>query len=196
MLFYITGKIADKTIIEYGFRSPFNLTDLRTAFANNNGGVYTDYYIYSIDETQVDAARIKNGDEFDAVWEEDSIVGLSFAKEDNYRILRFQVKDDTNQLNDTVTANGIDKLTIYVSVWNSDLLSIDNTFNETLLLPLTDPDKRNAYVKLTIVNGLASKEFKTTKYGIWNIPNNYKFKEYNLKTTSEIILDINALMDL
>ena len=54
MVLYIAGKISDKSILESGFRSEFNLTDFKSAFANNYGGVYTDYYIYQDDETSED----------------------------------------------------------------------------------------------------------------------------------------------
>jgi hypothetical protein len=196
MLFYIAGKRTDKSTVESGFRTSFENNQLRQSFANNYGGIYTDYFIYSVDESMVDAERIRNAEEFDAVWEGEDIIGISFNKEDAYKVLRFQVKDITGVNNDTLIADGVDNLIISVSVWNPGLVDIDTSFNEMILLPLTDPDNRRAFVKLQLVNGLASKEFKTTKYGIWNIPNNYKFEGVNLKTTNEMVLDINALMDL
>jgi hypothetical protein len=196
MLFYIVGKIADHTILEVGTRAPFNLTDLRSAYASNFGGVYTDYYIYSIEESNPLAIRALREDEYNVVWEDDAITGLDFTPEDTYRIMRFEPRDENEIVNDTLTANGVDYIDITASVWDCNVSAIDITFNNTILIPITNPDKKTAFVKTTFINGIATKRFKTLEYGIWNIPNGYKFKEDHIKITNEQILDINALMDI
>ena len=197
MLFYIAGRVSDQTILEFGTHSDFNLTDFRTAFAQRFGGVYTDYYIYSVDVSNADTVRaMKPDEEFTAVWQDGAIIGLDFTIEDTYRIMRFEPRDENGAVNDTLTANGTDYLDITASVWNPSLTEIDATFNETLQIPIINPDKKHAFIKALFNSGVSVKRFKTLEYGVWNIPCNFKFKDYHIKTTSEQVLDINALMDL
>jgi hypothetical protein len=196
MLFFVAGKIADQTTLEWGIRNNFNLTDFRSAFAKNYGGEYTDYYIYSVDESNAGAVRAMKGDEFVVVWEDGAITGLDFTPEDTYRIMRFEPRDENGDVNDTLIANGVDYVDITATVWDPTLTNIDTSFNSDVFVPIINPDKKLAEVKITFTNGVSVKRFKTTEYGTWNIPTGYKFKDQKIKITNEMVLDIHAIMNL
>jgi hypothetical protein len=172
--------------------------DLRNDLANPNrfGGVPNDYFVYVNSDDSIEAKRVMAEDEFVPVWNNGVITGLDFTPEDSYRIMRFEPRDENGNVNDTLTANGVDYVDITASIWVAGLSAIDTTFNESLQIPIINPDKKQAYIKTAFVNGIATKRFKTLEYGVWNIPNKYKFKDQHIKITDEEVLDINALMDL
>lgn len=190
------GRKTDHKVLEASCRAPYDQESLRTAVVTNYGGLSEDYVFYAIEETAIEAVRYMRGDECSFVWGGDAITGIDFTKEDSYKVMRFFVTDENGQESDTLVANGIDYLTISASIWDHEMLNMDSTFSGEVLVPLMDPDKRMAYTKIMFVDGEAQKIFKTTKYGIWRIPNKHKFTDINVITTNETALDINAIMDL
>lgn len=161
------------------------------------GGTANDYSIFKITDGSINQKKISAGENFDLVWDNATtptkIIDISFAKEESMLIMRFLPQGPDGQITDTLVADGIDYITITVSVWFADLSNIDTSFNKTLLVPIYNPIKKLCYVKITFVDGVAQRQFKTTEYGVWNIPLGYRFDEVNTKISYEQILDINAL---
>jgi len=163
MVLYIAGKIATHTTLESGFRSEFNLTDFRSAFANNYGGVYTDYYIYQDAETSADSIRIKDGDDFVAVWTGNTITGVSFAAEDAKKWVDVSV-DRTSFM-----ADNSESVLLKASVLLANKSGVDTAFNENIDIPVhTSEGSRK--LRFRFINGKASRAVTTTVAGIWRFP--------------------------
>jgi hypothetical protein len=200
-MFFIAARKDTKVELEKGGRNlDFTNSAIRAAFRSslctNYGITDANLSFLYVDEANAAAPRIMNGDNYSIVWDSDEIVGLDFSNEDSLNILRFNVKDENDVVNDTVTANDVDYLTIYAYVFKSDLSEIENTFNDTLLIPIINPYGNQCFIKTTFENGVATKIFKTKEYGIWKIPNGYKFPNHSIKISKEIVYDINATLDL
>jgi len=200
-MFFIAARKDTKEELETGGRNlDFANSAIRATFRSslcaNYGITDANLSFLYVDEANAAATRVTNGDNYSIVWDSDEIVGLDFSNEDALNILRFNVKDENDVVNDTVTANGVDYLTIYAYVFKSDLSEIENTFNDTLLIPIINPYGMQCFIKTTFENGVATKLFKTKEYGIWRIPNEYRFPNHSLKISKEIVYDINATLDL
>ena len=163
MVFYVAGKIATHTTLESGFRSEFNLTDFRSAFANNYGGVYTDYYIYSVDESTADAIRIKNGDDWTAVWTGDAITGVSFATEDAKEWI------DVTADRTIFMADGMETILLKASMLLANKSGVDTSFNTTVNIPLNTSEGAKK-LQFRFISGKASRSVTTKVSGSWRFP--------------------------
>jgi len=167
MLFYIAAKKADKTIVESGFRSSFNLTDFRAALAANYGGVPADYYVFSTDETDARAQRAKKGDELSPVWAGaamDEISDIEFSKEDAKPILRLAI-DKISMM-----ADGIDKVVVTASILLPDKSAIDNTFEGSIDIPCISP-LGAIKARFQFLEGEARREISSDIPGPWAFSN-------------------------
>ena len=163
MVLYIAGRISDHTTLESGFRSEFNLTDFRSAFAANYGGVYTDYYIYQDSETSSDSLRIKNGDDWIAVWTGDAITGISFATEDAKKWIDVSI-DRTSFM-----ADNSESVLLKASVLLANKSGVDTAFDGNIDIPVhTSEGSRK--LRFRFISGKASRAVTTTVAGIWRFP--------------------------
>jgi len=200
-MFYVAARKDTKVELEKGgnsldFTNPTHRDAFRAALCNNHGIVDNNLSLFYMAESDANVIRIRNGDTYALVWTDGDVTGFDFSDEDAKNILRFDVKDENNETNDTITANGTDYLTIYAYVFLPDLSELDTSFNQTILIPIIDPSGKNCFIKTTFVNGVSTKVFKTTNYGIWRIPNGYRFADVPLKISNEIAYDINATLDM
>ena len=200
-MFYIAVRKDTQVELEKGgnsldFANSTQRNAFRLALCNNYGIDNSNLSLFYVAESNDNVARIRNGDTYALVWEDGEVTGFDFSDEDAKNILRFDVKDENNVTNDTLTANGTDYLTIYAYVFLPDLSGLDTSFNQTILIPIIDPSGKNCFIKTAFVNGVSTKVFKTTNYGIWKIPNGYRFTDVPLKISNEITYDINATLDL
>lgn len=200
-MLYVAARKDTQVELEKGTNSlDFTNSAQRNAFiaalCNNYGIVDSNLSLYYVEESNADAVRIRNGDSYTLIWTDGEITSFDFSIEDARRILRFNVKDENNVDSDTLTANGIDYLTIYAYVFLPDLSAVDTSFSETILIPVRNPAGIQCFIKSTFANGIATKVFKTTEYGIWTIPNGYRFSDISLKISNEITYDINATLDI
>ena len=201
MYFYVAARIDTQVELEKGgnsldFTNPKQNNAFRSALGTNYGIADDNLSLFYVAESDASVARIRSGDEYALVWTNGEVTGFDFSDEDAKNILRFDVKDENNETNDTLTANGVDYLTVYAYVFLPDLSAVDTSFNQTLLIPIIDPSGKTCFIKTAFVNGTASKVFKTTNYGIWRIPNGYRFANVPLKISNEIKYDINATLDI
>jgi hypothetical protein len=170
MLFYIAGKVSTSATVETGFRSSFDLNPFRQALATNYGGDYTDYYIYSVDETDADAIRIKNGDDFVAVWTGNQITGVSFTVEDSKKCIS-STTDRT-----LFMADNREQLMLSLSILKADKSGVDDAFNEFIDIPIKSPDKIYK-MRFRFINGKSSRSIKTDVPGSWIFPSQ-KINDY------------------
>lgn len=197
---YILARKSDQTIIEVigpVLKEPSNSEIISMGVAKY-GNDTNDYTVFRIADGDQNQKRISAGEKFDLVWNDDNsgIIDIDFAIEESFLVLRCLPIGSSGDTTDTLVADGIDYIDITTSIWLSDLSVIDTTFNQTLQIPIYNPQKKLTYARVTFVDGISVKRFRTTEYGIWNIPLGYKFEEANVKISSEQVLDINALMPI
>lgn len=197
----IANKI-DQTVVEIFGPASYEPQDTEAINMSvaRYGNTFSDYTIFRIANETSTQRKISSGEKFSLVWNDivpnGIIVDIDFTIEDSYLILRCLPVGSTGEVTDTLVADGIDYIDINTSIWLPDLSVIDTSFNEILLIPVYDPQKRLTFVKIEFFDGVAVKRFSTTVFGIWNIPLDYRFPNFNVKISTEQILDINALMPI
>jgi len=203
---YVLGKISDQSYLRYEkFNSEQTKVPTAEDVKNNNAKVLgidaTDIYVYTSTDT-TDINRVINNDEFTLNWLNSEITGLDFSSEDSKRliVLKGVDPDDTSTMKLEIIANNTDvslvQCTAYISYESEEVNEVDTNFNETLLVPFDPPTGRRAFSRLKFVNGYAEKSFKTSTYGVWEIPNKYKFAGQNAKIYPGYEYQINALLDI
>lgn len=199
---YIVANKNNQTIVEIFGPSIYEPQDTEAVnmIVAKYGNSFTDYTIFRITNGKLDQQRISSGDKFSLIWNDvvpnGAIIGIDFTDEENYLILRCLPIGSSGQVTDTLIADGIDYIDITTMIWLPDLSAIDTSFNETLLIPVYDPQGKITFVKVEFVDGSAVKRFMTTSFGIWTIPIDYRFPDNNIKISTEQVLDINALMPI
>lgn len=163
MLFYVAGRISGHATVEAGFRSPFNLMDFKSAIAANYGGVDLDYYVYSVDESNTDAVRIKNGDEWVAVWTGDVITGVDFSIEDAKKWIDVSV----DKL--TFSADNKEVVLVKASILLADKSDVDTSFDTNVDIPIKSSDS-SYKIRFKFISGKASRAIKTSMAGTWKFP--------------------------
>jgi len=171
-MFFITGRIADQSIVEKTeISNNVDIAAYKSAIANNHGGVVSDYDIFTLDSNSTEAQRLRRGDECVFVWESDKIIGVDFSIEDNRKLFMIRTVDPDNKsvVKDTIVGNNTDSVIIQVRTCLADG-TLDTSINASALIPVIVPDGRTIYLKATIVNGIGNEiTFKTSLEGIWSV---------------------------
>lgn len=167
MLFYMISRKIDKTVLESGFRSPFDSAAFVSAVAANYGGVPADYTVYTVDESDAKVQRVKQGDTFKPLWSgvgaASEVSDLDFTDEDVKKILRYEVDKSSVLVNGGVSA------VVTVSVLLADKSGVDVSFEKDLDLPVQTPE-RTVKMRFTFINGVASRTVPPTVAGAWTFP--------------------------
>lgn len=194
---YIIANKNDQTIVEIFGPASYEPDDTEAInmCVAKYGNTFSDYSLFRIENNTNTQRKISSGEKFSLIWD-GIIVGIDFTAEESYLILRCVPIGSNGEVTDTLIADGIDYIDISISVWLYDLSVIDTSFNEILLIPVYDPQRRLTYVKVEFSEGIAIKRFSTTSFGIWTIPLDYRFPNVDVKISTEQILDINALMSI
>jgi hypothetical protein len=178
-MFYIIGRKSSNEIVEKSqIFTPVDMASYMAALRKNYG---EECSIFALEDNDDQVKRIKNGDEFAAVWDDDEIFGLDFSIEDNKKILKFE-SDKTS-----FVADGIDSVNISVSVL-TPAEKLDKTFNDVLDIPVSI-GKITAKIRFTFENGVANREIKTMNPGTLVCPLNYRngFRMDNILTIDAVI---------
>jgi len=166
MLYYSIAEKATKKILESGFRSPFNEADFKAAIVANYGGIPGDYVVYTLDENDSRAKRIKSGDEHSLTWtgagSSADIVDVDFTVEDSKRFIQFTSDKSA------IMADGIDLATISAMVLKPDK-SPDNSFTGKLDIPCMSPVGK-IKMRFAFSAGLATRAIQSETPGEWIIP--------------------------
>jgi hypothetical protein len=203
-MFYISGRISDQVIVETTGRvGNIDLEAYRSAIATNHGGVASDYYIYSLEESSTDVTRITRGDEHEFIWDGNKITGVDFSVEDNRKLLKIRTVDPDNKsvVKDTIVGNNTDSVIIQVRTCLADD-TLDTSVNASALIPVAVPDRRTIYFKAVITNGVGAElTFKTSIEGIWTIvPDNIMVGSEKMRIWGDngpgATNAINVLMDI
>lgn len=179
---WLTGRKTGQIKIETHLSRPdFTLAGLQNAIPINYGGAANDYSFYQM--TAPEEVRTRNGDEFDYVWTGSDLTGMTFAPEDAKRIIKLFT--DT----DEIDGDGVDVANLTLQVWQTDNSAIDTAVNVTAKpIPIGTPDGERL-ARITIVNGLATKAFTSTKPGLWRFPGISK-RYKNVRIENQIIIEV------
>jgi hypothetical protein len=167
MLLYVIGRKSDKKVLETGFRSDFDAAAFASAVAANYGGAPADYTVYTVDESDAKAQRVKQGDTFAPAWSgigaASAVTDLDFTAEDAKKILRYEVDAPA------VLVNGGVSVTVTVSVLLADRSGTDVSFEKDLDIPIRTPE-RAVKMRFSFVKGVASRAVTPTVAGVWIFP--------------------------
>lgn len=166
---WIVGRKSDHSIVEITTRSAgsyFTLQQVESIFPSKFGGVKEDYSFYEI--TEEESYKYVDGQSYQIIWNVDEISSIDFSLEESKPWAKLftdktAIKDD-----------GIDSAFLTLEVWKSDLSEIDTSI--TLLdrrIPVITP-RGLRYVRLNIINGTATANFKSTESGLYNFPSEPK----------------------
>lgn len=167
MSFFIAGKKSTLTVLEKGSRSPDivgnYIEPMRAALCANYSIPDSDLSLYIVPDSSEAAINIIDGFDHTVEWSGSEIVGVSFAGE----LAKKYVKVTSSK--STILADNTDSTVISVEVWKADGSGIATSVTASADVPILTPDGIKK-VRISVVNGTASKTFKTTKAGVWQIP--------------------------
>lgn len=215
---FIIGQRSTENIIDVTGKyisSPPPSSDILNKVSISTGIDLSDLSCYRVASGE-DIERLLKGDEYTAIWEDTpwvntdeegqvidsgtnrNITSIDFSVEDNKRIVIFTTDDPSNPgtQKPEIIGDGVDSANIKVMVYLPDMSGIDTSYNEELKVSFIDPDGRSALSKVSIINGMGVKNFKTDKYGRWVLPSKYSFPGKNAKVYENQVYDIDVLMDM
>ena len=168
---------------------------LAKAFTDSGIGV-ADLRLYTVTDPAV-IERINKDHEYVLTWTDLEITGIDFSLEDSKRMVVFKATDPTDPdiMKLEIVGDGVDYSRILVQVYLPDMSGIDTNYNESVKIPFVDPDNRKASLYVNIVNGLAYRDFRSTKYGVWSIISGHNFEGLNAKVYPAVY-DIEVLLNL
>lgn len=182
---WIIGKKSDESIVEVNHKVPdFELIELQDAFVANRGGVVSDYSFLQITDTEI--SRIEDGETHSINWVANEIDNVDFTAEES----KPWAKISSNE--EYIDNDGIDSATLTLEIWKTDLSEIDTTFQfPGVRIPIATPEGPKM-VRFDIVNGTASKSFKTTKSGKYTFPG--VSKRYNsVRIFNQIEIEVDDI---
>lgn len=115
-------------------------------------------------DTETDAVRINQGDEYVLTWNGVMLSGVDFTNLDNKRWVQYQI------FSTRILADGIQTAQLMVTVFTAaDKNIVDTGVNGMYDVPVTSPS-RTCHFRLNFVNGVADYLFSTQEYGTWYFP--------------------------
>lgn len=183
---FLVGRKADQTDVpsHYGLVEINGLEYLvsgenafKDAIAANYGGVGSDYSVLEV-VSDVDKAKINDGDEFDLVWASDEITGVDFALEDAKRIVDFVTDKDIILGNGGATNMGT--ANIEFIVYENDGTTPATSVTSNKVLPV-QKGRELVYARAQIVNGSGTFTITGTEGKTWAIPAVNKIDNNNIR---------------
>ena len=199
---YVVGNVDTQAIIyksgTYGGSNPPDSVILNTISGTYGSGSYD---ILAIDDDSNDAARLMANHDYSGIWSSGELTAVDFSLEDDKRLLKFVAMNASGEISLTFIADGSDYLNVYAYAFEPGTVGInmsglDTTFSGTLEVPVYDPYGVLTYADIPMVSGAGMKQFSTTTYGTWQIPNCYNFDGQNIKVCDEQTYDIIAKLDI
>jgi len=177
---YIVAKIADHSIVKVTgvyYDKPPSENILLDNIVKEFGGATGDYAVLNVDDKSTDALQISKNWSFTLIWSGDTITGIDFTAETAKKWIEFFNTSDQS----TIEANDREAILLGANVLLDDGLTIDNTFNDFVDVPITTPST-STFMRFYFVKGKSSKSFKTDIYGQWTLPSNSdRFNNFRVK---------------
>lgn len=127
------------------------------------------YYVADADESVV---RVMSGDSYTLTWSAavptGEVNGLSFSTEDAKRWVKITVSKSE------ILADNTDTTVVTIELWKADKSGIATSVTANADVPILTPNGPRK-IRVNLVNGVATKTFKTAIAGEWVIPSKTKF---------------------
>jgi hypothetical protein len=161
-MWFAARKTGQELIHNQDNEPPLRRADFVSFIIENYGGAKEDYSFYRA--RNGDRRRLRNGDDFNLLWENNEITGINFDVEDNKRLI---VCSDPN--NKTfLLGDGISERVINIQVLKPDQ-ELDTSFNGQKQLPIITPSGQK-FCLCNFNNGVVTLKLKTKQSGDWIIP--------------------------
>ncbi len=182
---YVVGKKADESFVARSgiYYSPIpNNNTILTNIIKKFGGIAAHYNVFKVTDFN-EQDRIMNSDSFLLTWESNIITGIDFTPENSKKFIEFSV--DKN----VVLRNGTDFIIMQAKILNSDGVTVDTTFNDTLSLPVGVPYGGHVVkIRGKFTDGVMSRQFMPEALGGYFYPDN-KVRFGNLRVKNQILIE-------
>jgi hypothetical protein len=167
MSFFIAGRKDTLAILETGGRSPDIAGDIvaamRSSLCINYGIADSNLSMLVVTDDSATAIGISDGAEYTAVWTAGEITGVDFTPETTKRIVKVSATKTT------ILADNTDSTVITIELWKADNSGIATSVTAAVDVPIGTPTGPRK-VRMSLVNGVATRTFKTLTAGTWTIP--------------------------
>jgi hypothetical protein len=161
-------------------RDPWDLDLFAEAIAINKGGVVGDYSFFTAADNSTEATRAMSGDLWVPTWTGNSLTAIDFSAYDAKKWIRFYASKTS------IAANNRDLSIISAKVYVANKTGIDSTYSGTLDIMVLSPGG-TVPMRFVFSKGLASKNFKTSRYGEWFFPHSVKLID-DLKLDTDYVI--------
>lgn len=132
------------------------------------GGVLDDYLVYKTDDVDI-KVRIFQQDSFIGTIEDNEVTGIDFSLEDNKQWVKIET-DVVNNRQRLYLNGSSDELNINATIYQSDKVTIDTSFNETVTINCITPSGKVIPIDAVFSEGTHSERFYPTDFGYYIIP--------------------------
>ncbi len=136
-----------------------------------------------IADNSLEAKRFINLDSYEIVWEGDEISLMDFSPEDNKKTIHITTDKD---IIDTDNENDTALITFKIKNSDGSIAPLNKESDIEIITP-----KGNMYVKLKVINGEGSLNFKPPWPGTWIFPSALRISDFNVKNFITIKARLN-----
>tara|TARA_Y100000310_G_C20697225_1_gene826545 strand:+ start:893 stop:1489 length:597 start_codon:yes stop_codon:yes gene_type:complete len=162
VVFNKTTRKAVKITSKYSSKLPAD-SKLKVQAAHYHGGKEEDYILYKTTDPKIHD-RLENGDEFIGVIKEGVVESLDFTNEDKKTFLYVSSSSTAIPYDDTKSLSKQASVKITIEALKADG-TVNDSINDTVMLPCLRPGRRHMPVYVTIKNGSATWDYKPDEYG-------------------------------
>ena len=172
-MFYVAARKDTQVELEKGsnnldFTNSTQRNAFRSALCTNYGIVDSNLSLFYVAESNASVVRIRNGDVYTLTWSGGEINGADFSTEDAKRWVKVTASKTE------ILADNTDTTTITFELWKADKSGIAAAVTTNANVPILTPNGQRK-VRVSLVNGVATKVFKTSIPGIWVAPSVTRF---------------------
>ena len=172
-MFYVAARKDTQVELEKGgnsldFTNETQRDAFRLALCNNYGIADNNLSLFYGAETNNNVTRIRNGDTYALVWEDGEVTGFDFSDEDAKRWVKVTASKTE------ILADNTETTTITFELWKANKSGIATNITTNANVPILTPNGQRK-VRVSLVNGVATKVFKTAIPGIWVAPSVTRF---------------------
>lgn len=191
MKYYIIATIDTKEIVAQGgnnlnFNDEAATNSFLESVASNNSTVPENLSIITFDSDSNEVERIKNRDDFNLVWENDSITGVDFSSEDSKNWLRTTITKTDGNL-DSEAINLGDTVNVKIESLLPDKSGIDESDNNVIDAIIINPNSEIP-VKIHLIDGVCNAAHQFSIPGRYSIPSGARISGYRVENPQ--IIDV------
>ncbi len=187
-MFFIAARKDTQVELERGGRSLDFTNDairvaFRSALCTNHKISDSNLSFYYVADDDSSVTRVMSGDSYVLTWSAvaptGEVTGLDFSTEDAKRWVKVTASKSE------ILADNSDTTTITIELWKADKSGIATTVTANADVPVLTPNGPRK-VRVSLVNGVATKSFKTAIAGDWVIPAKTRFNNVKVLQAATI----------